>query len=531
MKQLSFELPEFIRTSWVSEIAREIWEPRINEITKAWQEIAWLSVAENICKCATMSISPDYFISLAEKCLKANIIVLPLGYQGVQNYFYTNQSPIESAVKQFLLNVVIGSSENVLNFKYLNETANTPASICELLGYPPCCSKSFENVLEQGVMDTTWFMSVATAGFSDSEKNCIEVTGDPLTNILWRWLDIRAIPHLPCSFRCKVSLELGKQYMDVGRQHGYSRELDWMLEILSWPVEWSALHGIAEIKTPILKASTRTDATAIKYVVKRTADTYPLEGAKGLHFPYQTLPSHPPVQSNKNSTEFSSITSSRNRGEIYFNAPWYHKDNGFSLRSSMDAAHKPIEKLAVATLSKQPKQLLNVLDLGCGNGALLRKIQLANPDVMPFGIDIDPARINHARMLLPGFGNNFVVGDVVNFDSLLPECNYALIILSLRRLKDMDITKVVMFSEQVQKCCNNLLVYDYYNHDFEKLAQQFRVQLLSPAPSAEACLAKFDINSREPVNKVAQHDSGKNNMNKNNQKPFYTDYSDHSDSY
>jgi hypothetical protein len=54
--------------------------------------------------------------------------------------------------------------------------------------------------------------------------------------------------------------------------------------------EWSALHGIAEIKTPVLKASTRTDATSCKDTVRRRGDNYPLEGIRRLSSPYRLPP-------------------------------------------------------------------------------------------------------------------------------------------------------------------------------------------------------------------------------------------------
>jgi hypothetical protein len=67
---------------------------------------------------------------------------------------------------------------------------------------------------------------------------------------------------------------------------GAGEELAWQDEIFAWPVEWSALHGIAEIKTPILKVSASTDATAGKYVVRWHGSRYPKEGANGLGFPF-----------------------------------------------------------------------------------------------------------------------------------------------------------------------------------------------------------------------------------------------------
>jgi len=67
---------------------------------------------------------------------------------------------------------------------------------------------------------------------------------------------------------------------------GYEEEYDWLSNILSWPAEWSAMHGIAELKTPILKLCTPTDATSGKYVILWKGSTMPKEAAKGLGFPY-----------------------------------------------------------------------------------------------------------------------------------------------------------------------------------------------------------------------------------------------------
>ena len=73
--------------------------------------------------------------------------------------------------------------------------------------------------------------------------------------------------------------------MALGRELGFGAEIEWLGEILGWPLEWSALHGIAEIKTPVLRASARTDATPRKYVVRWEGESYPEGGASGLRFP------------------------------------------------------------------------------------------------------------------------------------------------------------------------------------------------------------------------------------------------------
>jgi hypothetical protein len=159
--------------------------------------------------------------------------------------------------------------------------------IGKLLGYPACCSDFFEEFwVRRQFIDTTWPMAFGTVGEEGEEATLLEVCGSPLTNILLRWLGVRAVPHLPCRFNCEPSRIFGEELLALANQHGYGTEADDLLQMLEWPVEWSALHGIAEIKIPVLNIAAVTDATTIKYVVRRRGTTYPAEGAQGLCFPY-----------------------------------------------------------------------------------------------------------------------------------------------------------------------------------------------------------------------------------------------------
>src|SRR5690606_6373845 len=144
---------------------------------------------------------------------------------------------------------------------------------------PKCCRDFFRDVWGRYI-DTTWHSACRTKEaehrVSDQKPVSLEgtpgrrvsetlkVSGPPEANLLLRWIGVRAVPHLPHSFDCPKTVELGRKLIDVGRAHGYQEEMDWLLEMLSWPVEWSALHGIAVIVTPVLKISTNTDATAWK---------------------------------------------------------------------------------------------------------------------------------------------------------------------------------------------------------------------------------------------------------------------------
>jgi hypothetical protein len=82
---------------------------------------------------------------------------------------------------------------------------------------------------------------------------------------------------------------MGKQLLAVGEAAGLGEEIGDIREMLSWSAEWSALHGIAEIRTPIVKVATSTDATGLKYTVRRTGTRHPQEAPHGLNFPYRGL--------------------------------------------------------------------------------------------------------------------------------------------------------------------------------------------------------------------------------------------------
>jgi hypothetical protein len=153
------------------------------------------------------------------------------------------------------------------------------------LGYPRCCREFYQKVMiDENMLDPTWQIACSVRG--RGEYRNVEVNCSPISNTLWRWADIAATFHLPCRYDCPDTVRLGEQLVALGCRSGYSDEMEWLIEILSWPVEWSALHGIAEIKTPIFRMITDSDATPHKYTVRIKGDKYPPEGAIGKSFPY-----------------------------------------------------------------------------------------------------------------------------------------------------------------------------------------------------------------------------------------------------
>ena len=286
-QRLDFRLPDFTRYAWVSDQARAIWEPRVNRVTNMLLELEWRAISVGLRQCALRTIHPDQVSSLAATLTPFNIQIEPLQKIAIsKNYSASLQTPDEG--EPFTYWAILGRREDTEAFKS-SYWGNDQETIGRLLGYPVCCTNFFSEVwVNQGCVDTTWQMAHETLRSQIVTPHDIEISQVSSGNILLRWLGVRAVFHLPCRFDCEATQQLADKLAEVAKQAGFHEELDWLTEMLRWPVEWSALHGIAEIKTPVVKISTRTDATPQKYTVRYLVDTYPDVGAQGLKFRTRT---------------------------------------------------------------------------------------------------------------------------------------------------------------------------------------------------------------------------------------------------
>lgn len=295
---LDFHLPDFTRVSWVSDAARETWEPRVRRILNVWAEIEWRAVEAGVRRAGIATVMPDRLPDWSRTLVRAGLSLLPSTAQGMSSG-YSNVERKPTWGSPFCYRVLIARHGDLVDFQDAWDTADQHR-IGEMLGYPSCCRDFFQELwVEHGMRDTTWAMahrSLESGAACEIQvpkaSRALEVSGPATSNILGRWLGVRAVSHLPCRFDCPATVEVADQLLAIGRDAGHGEEMDWLVEILDWPAEWSALHGIAEIKLPVAKFSAATDATAAKYVVRRPGASWPENGAEGLDFPFRR--SRPP---------------------------------------------------------------------------------------------------------------------------------------------------------------------------------------------------------------------------------------------
>ena len=101
--------------------------------------------------------------------------------------------------------------------------------------------------------------------------------------------------------------------------------------------------------------------------------------------------------------------------ELQASETWY-QDNGFGSVESMDSAHQMI----VDFVSDQFKELSgDVLDLGCGNGALLHRLAKMTGSFTPHGVDLNEFAIARARELHGDYSENFIQSNIFDEERYL----------------------------------------------------------------------------------------------------------------
>jgi len=154
----------------------------------------------------------------------------------------------------------------------------------------------------------------------------------------------------------------------------------------------------------------------------------------------------------------------------------YFRDNGFSSLATLEKCHSHIVKLAKRHLSGLEG---NILDLGCGNGLLLKRVCAGGGNLVPYGVDVNGESLEHAREL--NFGPaNFRRANIFDSDIWTIGSRYVLSFLSLQRLLEVTRKQSDDLLAAIQKHCDKLIVYCYPQKsvsDIEDMASRLGLQV------------------------------------------------------
>jgi uncharacterized protein len=287
---LPFHLHAFSRIVWTSETARAAWEAAFNKVRTAIVYAECMSISTGFREAGLFQLSSRELKAMEPLWLSRDLAWEQLNDSDDFHSIFLESVRISGIEPRKCF--VVGRPETLLRFSAMS-SAHDYFSAADLLGYPSCCAAALQAIKKEHICrDTTWAIAVHNAP-ERVESREVKISIPAATNIFLRKAGVRALAHHPCSFHCtfssRIAEELKKIVVNELREGADAYQL--LETILGWPVEWSALHGIAEVRSPVLKLCYQTDATAGRYVIRYAGKSYPSEGAHGLTFPY--LHEHP----------------------------------------------------------------------------------------------------------------------------------------------------------------------------------------------------------------------------------------------
>lgn len=285
----------FARILWVTEEARNYWYPKIQAASNAFHQLETLTVFHGVRRVFTTHFSPENLVDGMNNLAKKGLVFLPLHRVGTYSGFAHYHPPVEPG-KPWTYYGVVGKLEDVKAFAHATQVGDH-VTMGELLGYPSCCTATFNKVWREGYIDPIWQAGEisyleAPERFEvyEPKDRFMRLTPVPESLPVLRYIGIRLVSQIPHSLTCQESVKLAEQIREVAKEEGlYYGALEYADEILRWNIEWSALHGIAEVKTPVFKVSTNSVPTYQKYTVQLLGEIPPEDvkhALPGTVFPY-----------------------------------------------------------------------------------------------------------------------------------------------------------------------------------------------------------------------------------------------------
>ena len=281
------DLPPSCRTAWISEGARKVWASVLPRVSSMVSELEVSSVAKGHRPCAWQTIAEDQFPRLAAVWAEMGLVSLPiLRVRNFTGFAHRHEKP-RAGEQANVCVIIAGSLKDALRFKAANASGDNDVQ-GELLGFPKCCRKFFDDAWAGGFFDPVWQAAMNTNHDIVGERH-IRVQGHPFANPILRYAGIRVGFHLPCAFDCRDTIAVAAERMDLAKATDPNLA-DILKGLLSMPMSWDVFHGVAVVRTPIFYLIVPSIPSVERYIVEvdyGEQNFIPREAVKGVGFPFK----------------------------------------------------------------------------------------------------------------------------------------------------------------------------------------------------------------------------------------------------
>jgi hypothetical protein len=276
----NINLSPFLRMVWANPRARQAWEKVINQLSSKIQELEIISVARDQRLCAWQTFPVRDFPRMTKKIIDLGLSLYPINLCGSWGQGFCHYTPsLSDTDPNPQVSCIITREPRFADRFWTAYNKGDHITQGELLGFPHCCTQAFTRNWKAGYFDPVWQM-VETEGETSIylEKNEYNIFSNPIL----RYIGIRVGFHIPCTFHCQETVDIAEERLELMDKE--SKLL--LISLLRMPMQWSALNGIAVIKTPIFTMITQSVPCSQAHTINLRGDFYPLESAAGSGFPY-----------------------------------------------------------------------------------------------------------------------------------------------------------------------------------------------------------------------------------------------------
>lgn len=238
------------RTVWNDKNYEQEFAPLLRRVAGIHHKAEYLMVREGVRKCATTHLSPKSFDQMIEQITKDGLVWLPIQRTKTYGGFSHKHFPVdELSMDTSVYGVLARNIEDAEAFREASRGDKTDHDVLgELLGFPPCCTKFFNEVWMDGFYDPVW-QSAERSKDAQIDGRVMKLPEvNPYTNQFMRYIGLRFTSHFPCSIECEKSIEIGKEWERISAmvdEYGTQK----LKELLSLSFKWSVNHGIAVVET------------------------------------------------------------------------------------------------------------------------------------------------------------------------------------------------------------------------------------------------------------------------------------------
>ena len=254
------EINPFTKTLWWSKEEKELWEPRISRIRKAYNTTEFLTVAKGLRRVYVYHVNSEKFEESYQFLRENNLMFYPTNKSGVYSGFSHKHMPVKRGEPFTLYGGVVKANDKEagdLFTKYSVGGATDHGGIGSLLGYPDCCVNFFNAVWNKKSIDPIYEAAELTDGMK-KENGVITVKTHPYCNNMLRYFGMRITPHLTCSLQCKKTVKWGKKWIEIMKEVD-AEAAEWVEDLLSQPLTWDCYKGISIIETDLFRGVTNSD--------------------------------------------------------------------------------------------------------------------------------------------------------------------------------------------------------------------------------------------------------------------------------